>query len=101
MGAKQARTCDRFQILRSLPREYSQIPRSTRQNGQTMNDQSLSTSPAARDAAERAGYAALLAGHGFAVNPHRISTHRVECIAWGRGWAAVRTDLKREKAKLR
>lgn len=60
-----------------------------------------SAAAAARDAAERAGYAALLAGHGFTVNPHRISTNRVECIAWGRGWAAARTDLKREKAKLR
>ena len=60
-----------------------------------------SADPAAREAAERAGYAALLAGDGFTANPHRISTHRVECIAWGRGWAAARTDLKREKAKMR
>ena len=59
-----------------------------------------STDPAAREAAERAGYAALLAGHGFSVNPYRISTHRVEATAWARGWAAARTDLKRENAKL-
>lgn len=59
-----------------------------------------SVDPAAREAAERAGYAALLAGHGFTANPHRISTGRAECIAWGRGWAAARTDLKRANAKL-
>ena len=55
----------------------------------------------ARAAAERAGYAALLAGHGFSANPHRRATAPVECTAWVRGWAAARTDLKRENAKLR
>lgn len=53
-----------------------------------------------REKAERAGYAALLAGHGFTVNPYRRSTQPVECRAWGRGWAAARTDLKRANAKL-
>jgi ribosome modulation factor len=66
-----------------------------------MNALTLGTDPVVRDAAERAGYAALLAGHSFTVNPHRISTHRVECIAWGRGWADARTDLKRAKANAR
>lgn len=50
--------------------------------------------------AMRAGYSALLAGDGPSANPHRMSLERAECIAWGRGWAAARTDLKRENAKL-
>lgn len=53
------------------------------------------------ETAQRAGYAAMLDGKGFTANPRRISTHRLEAQAWARGWAAARTDLKRENAKLR
>ena len=62
-------------------------------------DEDSSPDPAVRDAAERAGYKALLAGSGLAGNPYRWSTHRAECIAWGRGWAAARTDLTRANNK--
>lgn len=50
--------------------------------------------------AVRAGYAALLAGDGLKANPYSMAAQRVECVAWGRGWAAARTDLKRANAKL-